>query len=174
MSLQTFNSLGDFATFLMRQETVVIPALEKGLERICILIARTAKREFGTYQPEVGPFPKWAPLAETTLYGWGPFPGKIDLGYAPPDNPLLREGELRDSIDYVVHRLEGVIGSPSQIMVYDEFGTEKMPARPVLGPAAFRNKEHIRELAGVAIVSGLIGQDMIHKALGYNFTTTES
>jgi hypothetical protein len=55
-------------------------------------------------------------------------------------------------------------------MFYHEFGTLKMPARPVLGPAVLRNKEYIRRVLGAATVGGLIGGIGIHKALGYDAT----
>jgi hypothetical protein len=38
-------------------------------------------------------------------------------------------------------------------MVFHEFGTSKMPPRPVLGPAAFRNKLAIQRLVGEAALA---------------------
>lgn len=143
--------------FAERVATLYVEA-EIGLNKVAEHIEHVAKEEFGEYQPAVGPFPAWAPLAPTTLAGWGPFPGKEQLGYAPPDNPLVREGDLRDSISHEVHALEAFIGSPDERMPWFEFGTSRMPPRPVLGPAAESSKAVIEKLIGAALVVGLIGR----------------
>ena len=94
-------------------------------------MAKEAKEWIGFYHPG------WAPLAESTLEGWHGHPGKIELGYAPPDNPLLRTGDMRDSIqsqaELASYGAEGVIGSESKIALYQEMGTSKIPPRPFLG-----------------------------------------
>jgi len=56
-------------------------------------------------------------------------------------------------------------------MVYQELGTETIPPRAVLGPAAIHNKDRIEIILGSAVIAGLIGKDRIHKALGYDFKT---
>jgi hypothetical protein len=73
------------------------------------------------------------------------FPGKIELGYAPPDNPLLREGDLRASygskVEQTTMGVTGYVGSDSDIAVWQELGTSNakhpIPPRSVLGRAAF-------------------------------------
>lgn len=92
------------------------------------------------------------------------------MGY-PADAPLEATGQMRDSISHKTHGLEAVIGSTDPKMVYHEFGTAKMPARPVMGPAVFRNKEFIRRTIGTAAVEGIVGGRLIHAALGYNFSS---
>lgn len=172
--MTTFDSLDGLAKHLATLATTAAGigvALQTGLEKVAATIEKEAKAEIGTYQPAVGPFPAWEKLSFTTLEGWGPFPGKIELGYAPPDNPLKRTGDMRDSIGHYVEPLVAVIGSTDKTMVFHEFGTTKMPARPVLGPAAFKSKDAITALIGAAVVSGLIGGDQIHRSLGYNFRT---
>jgi HK97 gp10 family phage protein len=130
------------------------------LERVATKVEKTAKSEFGEYQDAVGPFPAWAELAESTKED------RERKGF-PADEPLLRTGEVRDSIGHEVADLEAVIGSDSDILVFHEFGTAKMPPRPVLGPAVQVNEAAIvRELGG-AVVAGLIGVDVIHESLGY-------
>lgn len=160
-----FNSLGALALHLVEAQAHMALSLHRGLERCAIAIENTAKSEFGKYQPAVGPFQEWAPLAESTIAD------KEDGGFSPPDNPLLRTGEMRDSIDHEVHHLEAVVGATDEKMVFHEFGTSKMPARPVFGPAAFRNKERIKRILGAAMVEGLMGGAPIHAALGYDFDT---
>jgi HK97 gp10 family phage protein len=157
-----FGSLGAFAEHLIVREIATLEALHAGLEKVAWLIEGTAKAEIGTYQPEAGPFPAWADLADATEAE------KARLGF-PVDAPLLRTGEMRESITHQVAGLEAAIGSNEDKMIYHEFGTSRIPPRPVLGPAAFRNKEKIRAIIGEAVVTGLIGGSPIHPSLGYDF-----
>jgi HK97 gp10 family phage protein len=80
---------------------------------------------------------------------------------------------MRESISHQVSGLEAALGSTDPKMVYHEFGTSKMPPRPVFGPAAFRNKEKIKTIIGEAVVTGLIGGSPIHPSLGYNIPVKE-
>lgn len=121
------------------------------------LIQTEAKAEIGHYQDAAGPFPAWAPLADTTLNGWRGHPGKIELGYAPPDNPLLRTGEMRDSIEVSHHGNEASVGSNSDVAVWQEFGTNKIPPRSFLGRAAFVKGEAAANLIGKEITDALAG-----------------
>lgn len=162
--MKEFNSLIKFAEHLVKVQTTEIFAIHKAVDNACALIEKTAKSEFGHYQPQVGPFQGWAELAESTKED------RARHGYSD-NEPLLRSGELRDSISRKVSLLEGEIGSTSEIMVYHEFGTTKIPPRPVLGPAAFSNKEKIKKIIGTAAVKGLMGELQIHKSLGYDFET---
>lgn len=161
-----FNSLESFTAMLTRQVVAMPLALESGLERVARKVEATAKSEFGTYQPSTGPFPAWAELAESTQ------DERERLGFTPND-PLLRTGDLKDSIGHEVDGMEAIIGSKSEVMVFHEFGTAKMPPRPVLGPAAARNKEAIENILGAAFVGGLIGSEAIHPSLGYDFETSD-
>lgn len=156
-----FGSLAAFAEHMIVREISTLAALHHGLESVAKVIESTAKSEIGVYQPETGPFQEWAPLADSTEAE------KARLGY-PADAPLLRDGTLRDSIKHEVSGLEAVIGSESDIAAYQEFGTKTIPPRPFIGPAAFRNKENIEAMIGGAVVTGLVGGDLIHHSLGYN------
>ncbi len=102
-------------------------------EKLMFALEIEAKGFIGEYQEG------WAPLAESTLQGWGPFPGKIALGYAPPDNPLLRTGAMRASIKHAAEAVSdgavGAIGSNDPIAGYQEFGTRTIPPRPFIGLA---------------------------------------
>ncbi|UZJ58553.1 hypothetical protein OKW98_18420 [Pseudomonas sp. KU26590] len=158
-----FNSLGSLALHLAAQEVAMLESLHKGLEQCAKRVEATAKAEIGFYQNGIGPFPTWASLADATEAS------KSLAGY-PMDAPLLATGEMRNSITHRTSGLETVIGSTDEKMVYHEFGTPKMPARPVMGPAVLRNKEYIRRVLGAATVSGLIGGFGIHKSLGYDST----
>lgn len=160
--MKQFGSLLEFSAFMKLAVPIAIAAeLKHGLEASAKAIEVTAKAEIGKYQDEVGPFPAWPALAESTQQD------RERQGY-PADEPLLRRGDLRDSIEREVGNLEAVIGSKSDIAAYQEFGTDKIPARPFMGPAAFRNKDKIAKAVGAAVVSGLFGGGRIHPALGYD------
>jgi HK97 gp10 family phage protein len=156
-----FNSLGSLALHLAAREVALLESLHHGLEECAKRVEGTAKAEIGHYQAGIGPFAAWADLAESTEAH------KAKMGY-PADAPLEATGEMRDSITHTTSTLEAVIGSNDPKMVYHEFGTLKMPARPVMGPAVLRNKEYIRRTLGAATVSGLIGGSLIHASLGYD------
>ena len=138
----------------------MVRELNAGLEVCARLIEKTAKDEIGHYQPETEPFPAWAPLADSTVRE------KTRLGYVgrlSADDPLYRTGEMRDSIEHRTGELETEIGTDSTIAPYHEFGTEKMPPRPFLGPALVRNKENIEKIVGafgvVALTPPSVGQE---------------
>jgi phage gpG-like protein len=147
-----FASLGAFQNHVTQ---TMIPAvnthLRHGLEAVAERIEHTAREKFGHYQPEVGPFEAWQELAEFTKQD------RVAKGFAEND-PLLRTGELRDSIGRAVRGFEAVIGSTSDISVYQELGTNRMPPRPFLGPAVIQNEEGIRAIWHDVLVRGFLGR----------------
>lgn len=158
-----FKSLGALALHLASQEVKLLVCLHEGLEKCAKQVEKTAKDEIGHYQAGIGPFAAWEALADATEAS------KSLAGY-PMDAPLLASGDMQNSITHTTHALEAVIGSTDEKMVYHEFGTPKMPARPVMGPAILRNKEYIRRVLGAATVTGIIGGSVIHPSLGYDST----
>jgi HK97 gp10 family phage protein len=126
----------------------------KALERAARLVEAEAKAAIGDYQPEAAPFAAWAQLADVTVAE------KEKLGYAPPDNPLLRTGELRDSIDHAVGDKEAVVGSNSPVAEYQELGTRHIPPRSFLGGAAVRKGPEVAEILGSATVMALVGEEV--------------
>lgn len=161
MKMREFDSFAAFAEHLAVMSVAVVAAERRALEKCAVLVEKTAKSEIGQYQEAVGPFPSWADLADSTEAE------KAHKGY-PVDSPLLREGDLRDSIEHEVHGADAVIGSKSDIAAYQEFGTNTIPPRPFIGPAAYRNKEKIHHILGAALVEGLTVGEVIHPALGYD------
>ncbi|GAB3249203.1 phage virion morphogenesis protein [Chitinimonas naiadis] len=162
--MKELASLGEMALELVRAEVRMGLAAHHALKSAAAEIAKDAKAAIGEYQQSAGPFPAWSELADSTEAE------KARLGY-PSDAPLLREGDLRESIQSEVHGLEAVVGSKSEVAAAQEFGTDRIPPRPFIGPAAFKNKDRIEEKLGKAIVSGLVGGDPIHPLLGYNITS---
>lgn len=161
-----FQSLASFATHLLAVEIASRKALEKGLDNVAKLVQADAKQRIGEYQDATGPFPAWAPLKPDTIAD------RVSQGFTP-DDPLLRSGDMRESIEREVQGLEAAIGSKSDIALYQEMGTATIPPRPFLGPAAYANKENIQKILGEAFVSGLTGQRVIEQTLGYDFTTSQ-
>lgn len=158
--------LGDMMGEMVRVEMAELIAMEAGLERVAKLVEKTAKAEFGTYQDAAGEFPAWQELAQSTQ------DERERLGYSA-NEPLLRTGDLRDTISHETRGLAAVIGSTSDVMVYHEVGTSKMPPRPVLGPAAYRNKDKIEELMAASVLAGFVGADVAYRGLGYEYGAEE-
>lgn len=163
--MKTFTP-GGFAAHLLKSAVTIAEGAKIGLTVCATLIQKTAQAEIGNYQPAVGPFLAWAPLSEATLID------KEANGYEIP-NPLLRTGDLRDSIQYEVSAFEAIIGSTSPIAAFQEFGTSStgwgsgIPPRPFIGPAAYKNKENIIAILGSVLVIGIAGGNIIAKDIGY-------
>ena len=147
--MKEFAHFGEMVAHLAAMAAAQTLALHHGLEKCAIAIERTAKSEIGHYQGEVPPFAGWVELADSTKAD------RSAQGFSEND-PLLRTGTLRDSLSHEVSALEAVIGSDSDIMVYQELGTSRIPPRAVLGPAAIRNKDLIIRTLGHAAAEGML------------------
>lgn len=158
--MNEFKSLLEFDAFLStviaKENTHKIAILEASAQ----YIEDEAKRKFGVYQEEAGPYSKWPELADSTKED------RARKGFSP-DEPLYRTGELRDSIVHSVVGSEAVIGSANDIMVYQELGTATIPPRPVLGPAAFQGKTKIAKIVASGAKAWLTNQDTIKKDFSY-------
>jgi HK97 gp10 family phage protein len=155
------TSLGDLAKALTLGAVAAMVSAERGLAKAAQLVQEDAKDRIGHYQGAVGPFPDWAPLADATEAD------KAAKGY-PLGAPLLREGDLRDSIVTETNITEAVIGSKMDIAAYQEFGTTRIPPRPFLGPAAFENRDKIQRIIGSHVVAGLSAGVAVNPSLGYD------
>ena len=121
--MRSFDSFGAFADHLVRIIPATKIALHEAVKESTKLVQQTAIEEIGVYQEEVGTlqddigvFPAWAPLAESTERR------KERMGY-PLDAPLLASGAFRDSIKREVVGLKGVVGSDDEVGIYHELGT---------------------------------------------------
>jgi phage gpG-like protein len=83
------------------------------IARACELVARQAKRAIGK-QHEL-----WPPLKPATI-----------ARKLRGNTPLLETGELRDSIEWTAHGLEGEVGSNNDKAVWHELGTSRIPPSP--------------------------------------------
>ncbi len=115
----------------------------RAMERAARFLERKAKAAIGHYQEGAGELMEWAPLK------WSTVEEKERLGYAPPDNPLLRTGEMRASIGHHVESADrAVVGSESEVLLAHELGTKHLPPRSVLGLAALHHADRIVEILG--------------------------
>jgi hypothetical protein len=129
-----------------------IPAIERDLhasgpmiiEKACKIVQKKAKAAIGKEHEE------WAPLAESTVAD------KQHHGFAVP-KPLLRSGELRDSIEYAVDGNEGCVGTDNKAAPFLEFGTSKMPPRSFLVSSAISSEDKIHRMAAAATIGALSG-----------------
>lgn len=165
--MKVFANPGQFAAHLLKAALEVAAGAHVGLEASAKLVQTDAQNQLGEYQGAAGGFPAWAPLRDATLAD------KEAKGFPVP-SPLLRTGDLRDSIQYEVGAWEAVIGSQSPIAAYQEFGTSRtgwgigIAPRPFLGPAAFKNRDKIRAIIGMAVIAGFSGGNAITFKPGYN------
>lgn len=154
MKTREFQDMSSMLMHFVQLEASLRTAEKRGLERCAQLVEKTAKDEIGYYQPEVGSFPAWAQLADSTEKQ------KEAMG-APLGAPLLRTGELYASIQHETTDKEAVIGSTDPVMEFHEFGTSKMSPRPVMGPALFVNRKKIQKILGAAILEGVLGGQVV-------------
>jgi HK97 gp10 family phage protein len=156
---QELESLDALAVHLVAAELAWRQRKRMALNAAAKLVKEDAREQIGEYQPQAGNYPEWAELAESTEEE------KTRLG-APPDAPLLRFGDLQKSFRSTLNGDdEVVIGSTDPVLEYHEFGTVKMPPRPVLGPALLKHINEIRQILSFAILDVVIsGQRM-----GYRF-----
>jgi len=139
--------LKQFARELSSASAKIAAELELGFHAIVTEIEETAKEEIGVYQPAVGPFEAWAPLAASTKAE------RVRLGYTE-DEPLLRSGQLRDSIESEVTGLAAIVGTKSEIGLWQEVGTDRIPPRPFIGSAYGRKIDPLMDAIGQAISLG--------------------
>ncbi|QIG94421.1 hypothetical protein [Bradyrhizobium sp. 6(2017)] len=114
------------------------------IEQACKVVQKKAKGMIGKGHDI------WPDLTPSTIHD------KEAHGFPVP-KPLLRTGELRDSIEYTVSGHEGAVGTDDPRGPWFEFGTLKMPPRPFLVPAAQASEDKIHRMAGAAYVSVLAG-----------------
>jgi hypothetical protein len=134
-------SLTGFASFLGELANVA-EAEHHALEHAAVMVETEAKRVIGTY--EYG----WPELADTTQAQ------RVAQGYSE-NEPGLRSGEMRESIEHTTLREEALVGSDDQNLVYFELGTAKQPPRSVLAEAAVHKEADVVDFLGRTMVAHL-------------------
>lgn len=158
--MKALTSFAQMAGALVEAVAAEHLALHAGLESVAVHVEKKAKAQIGHYQQEVGPFSTWEELADSTKAD------RLDQGYTEND-PGLRSGEMRDSIEHKVSGLDAVIGSNDQDLVWFELGTDKQPPRSVLGSAVEKSHDHIKKVLGGAAIVGMLGHASIPASLEY-------
>jgi hypothetical protein len=107
-----------------RSPAVAVVALTETMEAVAVEARACIGHEM----------PGWPALAPSTVAE------KERLGYTgrlSPTDPLLRTGEMRESISASVDAatLTGVVGSTDPVAIFQELGTERIPPRPFLSTA---------------------------------------
>ena len=156
--MKEFHSIAHFVQHLSSVIPETLIAQHHGLEKAAVVIETEAKAEIGVYQDEIGDIVAWAELADSTKVD------RLSKGFTEND-PLLRTGELRDSIEHQSALTEAVVGSNSEIAVFQELGTEKMPPRSFLAGAAMRKEEEVVAILGESVVTALIGEKVLNGLL---------
>jgi hypothetical protein len=145
---QTFTLLG----FVAHLESLQHNMHEIGpriIRKACEMVAAQARAAIGKEHE------MWPALAPATIAD------RVKKGFAA-NEPLLRTGELRDSIQWTTSAsgLEGCVGSNSPIAVYQELGTSKIPPRSFLVSSAISMEEKIHRMAARAVVAVLAGHSL--------------
>ena len=152
MSLEGFiTHLGAALTHTKKHE-------HHALEHAAKIVEAEAKREIGHYQNQAGPFTTWPELADRTQNE------RSKAGFSPND-PGLRSGQMRDSIEHKVGDLEAVVGSNDDHLVWFELGTNKQPPRSVLGMAAVHKGAEVAHVIGQGVVKSLVGPGVFNGRL---------
>jgi len=132
------NSFSDVATRISQMAS--LEGDKAFLEAVGTKIEGEAKEIIGHYQrSDTGPFPEWEELDPATKAD------RVSKGFAE-NEPLLRTGDLRDSIHHKVVGHFVAIGSDNPIAIYQEMGTSTIPPRPFLRIAAWRSKKWLGKL----------------------------
>lgn len=77
----------------------------------------------------------WAPLADSTIQ----IKTKLGLGLnGDPSSPLYSSGEFYDDISFELMPRGVMIGTNKDYIKYTEYGTSKMPPRPVFPMALYK------------------------------------
>ncbi|MDR3473336.1 MAG: hypothetical protein P4M09_16880 [Devosia sp.] len=152
-------SLESFAAFATELAVAMPMAERRALELAAKVVEDEAKAEIGIYQEGAGPFGDWDELADSTKADRG------RQGY-PENEPLLRSGEMRDSIGTVIEGHEAHVGSNDDKAVWQELGTDKIPPRSFLGHAAVTKSKEVSEIIGRELFGVLTGEAMLDPISG--------
>jgi len=140
----TLSSFAQLAARLATADADMRLAQEAILEKACQMIEDEAKGAIGNYKYG------WPQLAESTQQE------RVAQGYSA-NEPLLRTGQLRDSIGHVVvSSKEAFIGTNDPIAPYQEFGTSKIPPRPFLGGALAASEGKIERMAARMVEGAML------------------
>jgi hypothetical protein len=139
-------TLSSFAAFLTAEleHNTIEKAKEAALQMAAAAIAAEARRVLGTYDYQ------WPQLAPSTQAE------RVRAGYAA-NEPLLRRGELRDSIGFTIVKKGELaeIGSNDDVAVWQELGTTHIPPRSFLAGAAMHLEHDVVKACGKIVADAI-------------------
>lgn len=106
--MKTFRDLGDFGRFLMLKSIEIQPAISESLKLV-------ADEYYNKVTSIIGDNAKLRPLEQSTQ------DERVKHGFTPND-PLLRTGDLRNSIEKVHGVMSSGVGTSNPKMLYHEYG----------------------------------------------------
>ncbi len=149
-------SLTQMASIFTKAALAMPMASREAVEKAADMVLVQIRSEPGEYQTGAGPFASWAPLAQSTL------DDKARQGWPSP-SPELRSGDLRDSYEKtIVSNHEAAVGSDSDVAVYQELGTSKMPPRSIIGLAGAKKEHEIWQMTGRIFYGVLTSKNGTH------------
>ncbi len=154
--MKEFANFDAFAKHIQKVTSIHDEKEFKALNFVGKILEEESKKKIGHLQNGAGPFPSWAELAESTKTD------KERKGYVfnADYNPLFRDGELKNSIHHVVNRSMRTlyVGSDSDIGLFQEMGTKRIPARSFLGLTLFKAKNEIQYVMGMFLFNWITDQ----------------
>lgn len=132
-----FEGFESFVGFLERQTLEVEPAIKLVAGAAAKTLQRRIKAVFGDAS-------KLKSLAPSTQAE------RVRLGYTPND-PLVRSGGLRDSIEEGSEGMLAGAGSADPVLVFQEFGTGTIPPRPTVEIGLHDSKDEVEEFMQMAL-----------------------
>jgi HK97 gp10 family phage protein len=133
------NIIRRFNAQLDQIEARIAEAQARVLNTAAAQLTDEARAMIGT-EPTAWPALAASTIAEKRRLGFTGFISKTD--------PLLRTGELRDSIGATVDPDGITLGSSSPIATFQENGTDTIPPRPFLAPTMERHAQEIAQEIG--------------------------
>lgn len=157
-----FSRPGDFARFLRQQIATAPRSRAAAFLEAAEVVALAARAAIGSEQDG---WPALAPrtVAEKTRLGY--------VGVYSGTDPLLRTGDLRESIEWRADAHSGHAGSDSTIAADQEFGTNgsahsgPIPPRPFIGPAGIHNRERIAHILAHHEMRLAAGEPIEHRSV---------
>lgn len=130
-------TLPQFAGLLTHIAHTLPAARRRALDHAGQIVEDKAKALIGTYDAD----PRWPELADATKED------RARQGFSD-NEPLLRTGEMRDSIHHTVIGNTGHIGSDNDKAVWQELGTKSIPPRSFLKSAVISEAPAIEHAIG--------------------------
>ena len=168
-------TLTQFVGALNRMPMAIDAAARLGLDRAARRIVKEAQHRVGEYQEAEGPFAAWSELSEATKEE------RRRAGYSDND-PLLRDGTLRDAITHTVesgmgkhkatigvkHAMvsHGYSSEPvdiGMVAAVQERGNAHVPPRSFIGGAGYLLAPVVRDIVGHAVAAAIAGKPLSNR-----------